>query len=652
MDILLSFSSLRGPWSEDKRKSSNHLTMARKTRGSGGTRRPPVDDDPYGLNEVDEFAAKREKVLLDQSSLKDMQRGDDDDDDVIYDDEEEEVMADGMSSEEELSGEEAEEGEEGDEVDADKVYHQVFGRKLDLDYPDVAPEDETMLANETAWGSTKDEYYGADDLDDEETAKEIEKEALRQQRKHLQELHMDDYIDDEVEEEWSKNAKQFDMAEFQHSVQQQENKVSVKDVLHVDTEAKQDYLRTLFPEFIPLCKELTELSETLKLLRSQEQTEPVKLKVMALSVYLGTISSYLGIFLHELHLNESFTTMKNHPVMEAILTSKEVWRQASEIPEDTGVHASVSEEQDSRHEQAADFEPLNAPIGELDEETLKKAEEDISEADVDEAGDISEENEENENDDEEEESEADLDDFEAYVTQSRIKKASPKEKNSVVESSNDFLESEMADIDAQEKKLRKKSLRFYTSKIDQQKNKKTDKFNGDDDIPYRERLFERKQRLLEEARKRGLQDSHGDNLDESNYSAADEATAKAINNDSINGYYEQIMASREHRKKARAEAHKAASIIAREGKLAEALEGIGEDGKRAINYQILKNKGLTPKRKKENRNARVKKRRKYEKAQKKLKSIRAVYSGGQHGVYEGEKTGIKKNLVKSIKFKN
>ena len=80
--------------------------MARKTRGSGGTRRPPVDDDPYGLNEVDEFAAKREKVLLDQSSLKDMQRGDDDDDDVIYDDEEEEVMADGMNSEEELSGEE------------------------------------------------------------------------------------------------------------------------------------------------------------------------------------------------------------------------------------------------------------------------------------------------------------------------------------------------------------------------------------------------------------------------------------------------------------------------------------------------------------------------------------------------------------------
>ena len=40
--------------------------------------------------------------------------------------------------------------------------------------------------------------------------------------------------------------------------------------------------------------------------------------------------------------------------------------------------------------------------------------------------------------------------------------------------------------------------------------------------------------------------------------------------------------------------------------MAELQEAVGQDGKRAINYQILKNKGLTPHRKKEYRNSRVK----------------------------------------------
>ncbi|RKP24104.1 Sas10 C-terminal domain-containing protein, partial [Syncephalis pseudoplumigaleata] len=46
-------------------------------------------------------------------------------------------------------------------------------------------------------------------------------------------------------------------------------------------------------------------------------------------------------------------------------------------------------------------------------------------------------------------------------------------------------------------------------------------------------------------------------------------------------------------------------------------------GKRTINYQILKNKGLAPKRTKEQRNPRVKHRKKFVKAQKKLRSVKA-----------------------------
>ena len=73
------------------------------------------------------------------------------------------------------------------------------------------------------------------------------------------------------------------------------------------------------------------------------------------------------------------------------------------------------------------------------------------------------------------------------------------------------------------------------------------------------------------------------------------------------------------------------------------------DDKRSINYEILKNKGLTPARKKEVRNPRVKHRKKYEKSLVRLKSFKHVVKDTQ-SAYKGEQTGIKKNLARSVKF--
>lgn len=585
-------------------------------------------DTPYGLSEVDDFAAKKEQVLLDNSSMRNRANVDD------YSEEEEEVM--GISDE--SSGEEEEEEEE--ELDGEKAYRQVFGRKLDVGQPGEEDDESAMLDNDNAWGSTKNEYYGADEIEDDEDAKEIEKEALRQQKKHLQELNMEDYLDDELDEEWSKDAKQFDIAEFQSSTKQTDTSVSIKDLKTMDPEAKSEYLKTMLPEYMPLCKELSELSAVLDSLKAQTETESAKLKTLALASYLATISSYFGILFHELQTNEEFTSMRDHPVMETILTSKEVWRQASELPDTDPVPAS----EQLQHSDVSDVDAED--IEELDQDMLN----DIPVGDDSESeGELlqDEDAEEQDNDDD-----ADLDDFEEYVVQSRIAKDNDKSKKTSEEAADDFLEAEMNEVDAQEKKARRRTLRFYTSKIDQQSNKKLDKLGGDDDIPYKERLFERQQRLLEEARKRGLHDKNGADLDDNEYNSQDEKAAEDINNESTINYYKQIQKERQQRKDDRHNAHKTAVIAAREGKLAEAIESVGEDGKRAINFQILKNKGLTPKRKKDNRNARVKKRKKYEQAKKKLKSVRAVYSGGQSGAYEGEKTGIKKNLIRSVKFKN
>ncbi|XP_071452637.1 something about silencing protein 10 [Hetaerina americana] len=82
----------------------------------------------------------------------------------------------------------------------------------------------------------------------------------------------------------------------------------------------------------------------------------------------------------------------------------------------------------------------------------------------------------------------------------------------------------------------------------------------------------------------------------------------------------------------------------------DVMEDIGEEGKRAITYQMAKNKGLTPRRKKEMRNPRVKHRNRFRKAKIRRKGqVREVYS--EKSRYGGEISGIKATVSKSIKIK-
>lgn len=70
---------------------------------------------------------------------------------------------------------------------------------------------------------------------------------------------------------------------------------------------------------------------------------------------------------------------------------------------------------------------------------------------------------------------------------------------------------------------------------------------------------------------------------------------------------------------------------------------------RPVNYAIAKNKGLTPRRSKECKNPRVKQRKKYERAKKRLGSFKAVAKENP-GKYIGETTGIRKTLTRSVRY--
>merc|ERR1711913_149102 len=75
----------------------------------------------------------------------------------------------------------------------------------------------------------------------------------------------------------------------------------------------------------------------------------------------------------------------------------------------------------------------------------------------------------------------------------------------------------------------------------------------------------------------------------------------------------------------------------------------GDDGKGGITYKIAKNKGLTPKRSKLQRNPRVKNRVKYAKAKVKRKgAVREVRTEVKK--YSGEMFGINARVKKGVKI--
>ena len=107
------------------------------------------------------------------------------------------------------------------------------------------------------------------------------------------------------------------------------------------------------------------------------------------------------------------------------------------------------------------------------------------------------------------------------------------------------------------------------------------------------------------------------------------------------------------RKRKEKEASKAAKEEVKAAHM-EAIEGERQtkekDIVRNINYVIMKSKGLTRKRKKIDRNSRVKHREKYKKALQKRKSKVQEFKEGPQGKYGGESSGFKTGLIRSTKL--
>ncbi|GAA5841055.1 hypothetical protein JCM3766R1_006650 [Sporobolomyces carnicolor] len=223
----------------------------------------------------------------------------------------------------------------------------------------------------------------------------------------------------------------------------------------------------------------------------------------------------------------------------------------------------------------------------------------------------------------------------------------------------DYLDpSALSHGDLADKASTRHSLRFHVSQVAQKaarRERLATAIGGDDDVPRRSKEQARREVLKKQ--QHGAKDAaSAEGLDGGDWDDEDRKAAKAVrgavggdNDDGGNDdedYYDLVKMEKDEGRKAK-KAKYDGDRAAEKAEI-EALSASMADGPRGATRQILANKGLTPRRKKENRNARVKKRLRYDKAQKKLSSMKATYKGGEARTgYEGEGSGIARRTVKS-----
>ncbi len=584
----------------------------------------------------DDFYSHRDKILLDEGpAAKRRRKLEEQHADLQPSDEEVFRVADGGESEEE-------DNSLDDDAAGTSEYNAVIAQQQSED-----DEDERF------WGTSRKDYYNADVIETEADALEEEAEARRLQQKQLKGMTEADFGFDESA--WANSEK---AAEPGRPIVEKLPPVQIPE--NATNDERLAILRTRYPEFEPLANDLVALSPELEQLKVEVdersrsiqskqsmESSPFLNKFRALSAYLAAITVYMAVLTSTKDgLAMPPAQIRDHPVMASLLRCRQLWDAVrdmdycQELDQELPLAPVQPVEPREIKSQAQKQKPTNGIAAiPIERTTSSEPKKKTPHMVID----------------------------EEYVELPAVKTKKPRKQkrpelhdilSQAAQATSDQDASDFGDEalltheEATEKAKKKKSLRFYTSQIAQKAHKRgaaSREAGGDDDVPYKERIRDKQDRLMREAEQRSNKTQT--TLDDGTSDDENDAVVRnQINNASID-YYSSIVSKSQQKKadkKARAEAH---SLAAREGAHVYEEQHVGADGKRKITYAIEKNKGLVPKRKKEVRNPRVKKKLRYEQKMKKLSSIRPVYKGGEgKGGYGGELTGIKTNVVKSVKL--
>ncbi|EPE06062.1 sas10 utp3 family protein [Ophiostoma piceae UAMH 11346] len=529
------------------------------------------------------------------------------------------------------------------------------------------------------WGSSKEHYYDGEVIETEDGAMEEEAEARRLQKKQLSRMKASDFFD---ADDWTTDANASAPADQDAAAKSASTKgasasgpagavtMTIMSKSEIDTmtgEEKYKLLQEHYPELDHLCDEFTELEplmtkyKEMAVGKAPETLEVIQFR--SISCYVATIALYFSILMSPSRDDPNGPRyvmdpeeLHNHEVMEYLVVARNNWEWVKRVQTRRAAKASKEQKQAAAAAKESTLTSAKERLQLLDTipemiagsktaQGKKKVKAAKKEKKSKKASAVSQAV---------EDSLADL----ANLLPKKGKKvkktkASKKSAASDDEGHSDLGEEETIDARTADEKLkRKKSLGFYTSQIMQKSSMRsgaTGQAGGDVDIPYRERLRDRQERLHTAAVRRGLNEAPnelGGSDDDDNDNDADEHSNERDANlsyyDSIVNAHKEKMAAKEARK-AETEAMKLNRVTP--GEWAD------KDGRRQLTWEIEKNKGLSHRTLKEKKNnPRVKKRIKFEKKKKQLASMRATYKPMNPSDYQGERTGIKTGLIRSIKL--
>ncbi|KAJ2646613.1 something about silencing protein 10 [Coemansia sp. RSA 1250] len=521
-----------------------------------------------------------------------------------------------------------------------------------------------------AWGKQKYNYYDADDIgsdseDDEAAAKEEEEEALRLQRKQLDALDEDDFIDElGAQLGVGDSNSRLVAADDDGQAQLDLDGISLgadgmsdakrQALLQLPESEKLRVLQAESPELLSLAADMkaqwaavrNDLKPTLdraSKLGVRADDHPAlafyAAKFQLAMTYLNNVAVYFVIKASTSEQRAN-VALRDHPVIGAIVELRRRLEMmdalqerlapllqlfAEELDNGTvGAHAQP-EQLPASDVEMADAEPAS-PIPAPPKARTKPRRKTNKQAFLDSA--------------------AAADPSDSYRELQAMFKKSHKKREAAAGwdalADGDLGDQDRLDQDDAEDKARAiRRLRNHAKRVVQARSKREarHKMSGDADLPYKSRT----ERLrLDNVPRAPAGDDLGMDLDMDLDSDVGEASADK------DDYYSEIV-----QRKQRAQAEKDARKQEQWRTMVAANEAeeaaVDDDAKRGVNYQILKNKGMMPRRAKESRNPRVKRRKRFEKAQKKLGSTVAQVRTLE-GNYGGEATGIKSALSRSTRF--
>ncbi|KAG8533497.1 uncharacterized protein KY384_002282 [Bacidia gigantensis] len=630
----------------------------------------------------DEFHIGRDKVFLDENPTRKRIRRAEEQEALLEPSDEEVLPSSDLEPESDVENHVEEEDE--DQTTQSPLRNGKPSKGLSKPLQESSSEasgDEPKDDDFADWGSSKKEYYNADTIETEADALEEEAEALRLQQKQRQRMTEADFGLDEID--WEEDDTQRD-GKRGRVVREELPELEVTS--NMSEEQRMAILRTRYPEFEPLAKEFVDLQEPYKQLQEKasaaekiagisktsetEDTEQAMsvaaIKFRSLGAYLSAIAVYFALLSSTAKDESKKATaippdqLQNHSLMHTLVQCRDLWEKTKELPEPEpptdltngdppGEHDNIMNQRDS----IVEPKDTQKKRRRRKSRAQRTAEAQQAEAEARRQARI-------------EETQTSLADLSALLAPTKANSNAKKPSSAPIKngynSDSDIGEpTSLTPAEAAEKAKRKKTLRFYTSQIAQKSQKRDHASNdagGDADLPYRERFRDRKERLNAEAENRGRKSKDKISVDDfsGEENPNEDGISPAGNNGARKGddddYYDFITANSKKKKAEKAARAEAVKAIANGAALDRVVEdaNLGPDGKRAVSYAIEKNKGLTPKRKKDVRNPRVKKKNQFEKKMKKLSSVRPVYKGQPQGGYGGELTGIKIGVSKGVRL--